>query len=140
MSNLVYKKDAIIQVTKEFTFDSCHQLKEYEGACERLHGHTYKLQVTVQGKVDHRGLVIDFKDLKKKVNEMLLNGLDHYNLNDKLPFNTTAENMVVYFYEVLEDYFDMLNEKEQRFITLYEVKLWETPTSFASYRGVYTGC
>lgn len=137
---LVYDKDAIIEVTKEFTFDSCHQLLGYEGACKRLHGHTYKLQVTVQGKVDHRGLVIDFKDLKKKVNEMLLNGLDHYNLNDKLPFNTTAENMVVYFYEVLEDYFDMLNEKEQRFITLYEVKLWETPTSFASYRGVYTGC
>lgn len=140
MKNLVYNKDAIVEVTKEFTFDSCHQLLAYQGACERLHGHTYKLQVTVQGKVDHRGIVIDFKDLKKEVNRLIIDNLDHYNLNDKLEMNTTAENMVVYFYELLEKYFEDVSIQEERYITLREVKLWETPTSYASYRGVNAQC
>lgn len=137
MSNdLVYNEGAIVSVTKEFTFDSCHQLKEYNGACARLHGHTYKLQVTVEGKLDNIGMVVDFKDLKTYVQEMIIKPLDHYNLNDKLWFNTTAENMVVYFYELLEKYFITLSEKEERYIAIKEVKLWETPTSFASYKGV----
>lgn len=139
-SLLVYNENAIVEVTKEFTFDSCHQLLQYKGACERLHGHTYKLQVTVQGKVDHRGIVVDFKDVKKKVNELIVDRLDHYNLNDKMTFNTTAENMVVYFYDLLEIYFNELSEQEGRYITLREIKLWETPTSFATYRGVETNC
>lgn len=137
MSNdLVYNEGAIVSVTKEFTFDSCHQLKEYNGACARLHGHTYKLQVTVEGKLDNIGMVLDFKELKTYVQEMIIKPLDHYNLNDKLWFNTTAENMVVYFYELLEKYFITLSEKEERYIAIKEVKLWETPTSFASYKGV----
>lgn len=137
MSNdLVYNEGAIVSVTKEFTFDSCHQLKEYNGACARLHGHTYKLQVTVEGKLDNIGMVVDFKELKTYIQEMIIKPLDHYNLNDKLWFNTTAENMVVYFYELLEKYFITLSEKEERYIAIKEVKLWETPTSFASYKGV----
>lgn len=140
MNNLVYNKDALISVTKEFTFDSCHQLKEYKGACARTHGHTYRLQVTIQGRVNDIGLVVDFKDLKRIVNQEIIEDLDHYNLNDKLIFNTTAENMVVYFYELLDEYFSELSEKEQRPIFLEEVKLWETPTSFASYKGVEARC
>ena len=49
MSKLVYNPNAVIEVTKEFTFDSCHQLLAYKGPCERLHGQTYKLQVTIKG-------------------------------------------------------------------------------------------
>lgn len=140
MNNLVYNKDALVSVTKEFTFDSCHQLKEYNGACARLHGHTYKLQVTVRGKVNNIGILVDFKDLKKIVNERIIGDLDHYNLNDKLYFNTTAENMVVYFFDILDKYFRELCLKEERPIFLDEVKLWETPTSFASYKGVDALC
>lgn len=134
-NDLVYNKGAIVSVTKEFTFDSCHQLKEYVGACARLHGHTYKLQVTVEGTLDNIGMVVDFKELKAYVNEMIIKDLDHYNLNDKLDFNTTAENMVVYFFELLSKFFATISEREERYIALTEVKLWETPTSFASYKG-----
>ena len=130
MSNdLVYNEGAIVSVTKEFTFDSCHQLLAYNGPCERLHGHTYKLQVTIKGTPDHRGMVLDSKDLKKVCNEKIVDILDHYNLNDKLDFNTTAENMVVYFYDVIKDFCE---DKEYSVVC---VRLWETPTSYAEYRG-----
>lgn len=135
MNNLVYRDTAIVEVTKEFTFDSCHQLKAYEGACARLHGHTYKLQVTVEGVVNEIGMVLDFKDLKKAVTEKIINDLDHYNLNDKFVMNTTAENMVVYFYEFLNYYFKGVSHEEKRYIRLKSVRLWETPTSFATYYG-----
>lgn len=140
MNDLVYNEGAIVEVTKEFTFDSCHQLKAYEGACARLHGHTYKLQVTVEGNLSHNGMVIDFKDLKCMVEGLIKEPLDHYNLNDKLWFNTTAENMSVYFFELLSKEIITLSEKEERYIALKEVKLWETPTSYASYKGVASRC
>ena len=126
---LVYDKDAIIEVTKEFTFDSCHQLLGYEGACKRLHGHTYKLQVTFRGTVNEIGMVIDFNEIKETVKAFLLDDLDHYNLNEKLPFNTTAENMVVWIYDFLS------HECNTDFVKVSCVTLWETPTSYATYRG-----
>lgn len=129
MKELVYNPKAVIEVTKEFTFDSCHQLLAYDGPCERLHGHTYKLQVTIKGTPDYRGMVLDFKDLKKLVKERIVDILDHYNLNDKLDFNTTAENMVVHFYDVVKTYCEEHN------LTVVCVRLWETPTSYAEYRG-----
>lgn len=130
-NKLVFDKEAVVQVTKEFTFDSCHQLKEYNGKCARLHGHTYKLQVTLEGTVDDIGMVMDFKVLKELVEEFIIKDLDHYNLNDRLDFNTTAENMVVYFYSVIDACISGIKKP----ISLVEVKLWETPTSFATYRG-----
>lgn len=139
MNNLVYDTKAIIEVTKEFTFDSAHNLYEYEGACKNLHGHTYKLQVTFRGKVDYRGLVVDFKDIKEIVTKQIIKEFDHQHLNDKMNFNTTAENMVVFFYDKLAFALSLLKETEQyknRHLEVVEVKLWETPTSFATYRGV----
>lgn len=135
-NDLVYNEGAIVSVTKEFTFDSCHQLKAYVGPCERLHGHTYRLQVTVEGNLSFNGMVMDFKDLKCMVEGLVKEPLDHYNLNDKLWFNTTAENMSVYFFDMLSKEILTLSAKEGRYIKLKEVKLWETPTSFATYRGV----
>ena len=127
--NLVYKRNAVVEVTKEFTFDSCHQLLSYKGACERLHGHTYKLQVTVKGTPDYRGMVLDFKELKSICKLHIVEYLDHYNLNDKLPYNTTAENMVVHFYDIIKRHLEDTN------IEVVSVRLWETPTSYAEYRG-----
>lgn len=120
-----------ICVTKEFTFDSSHQLLEYVGDCANLHGHTYKLQITVCGVPDDKGIVIDFKDLKKFVEEMILKPLDHKNLNDVLPFNTTAENMSAWIFDKI--YYKL--EETLPGIALHSVKLWETPTSFAECRG-----
>ena len=54
-----------IRITKIFTFDSAHQLEDYEGKCRQLHGHTYKLEVTVKGEMGENGMVFDFSILKK---------------------------------------------------------------------------
>ena len=130
LKNLVYNSKALIEVTKEFTFDSSHNLLDYVGDCARLHGHTYKLQVTVRGKVNEIGMVLDFKDLKKIVKEGMLTMFDHHYLNSKMGFNTTAENMVVYIFDLLT-----LALKDED-VEVTSVKLWETPTSFAEFRGV----
>ncbi|RKD27341.1 6-pyruvoyltetrahydropterin/6-carboxytetrahydropterin synthase [Caminicella sporogenes DSM 14501] len=114
-----------VNVTKIFTFDSAHKLENYDGNCKYLHGHTYKLEITVRGKTDYRGMVIDFNELKKIVNEKIISKLDHKYLNDVFDFNTTCENMVVWIFNELNG---VLNSKNY---LLKKVRLWETPTSYA---------
>ncbi len=116
----------LVDVTKIFTFDSAHKLDNYEGDCKYLHGHTYKLEITVRGTVDYRGMVIDFNDLKAAVKEKVINILDHRYLNDIFPFNPTCENMLVWIFEELEA---VLTKDRHR---LQRVVLWETPTSFGT--------
>jgi len=115
-----------IDVTKIFTFDSAHKLNNYEGDCKFLHGHTYKLEVTIRGKVDDRGMVMDFNDLKAIVKERILNKLDHRYLNDIFEFNTTCENMLVWMFQQLEE--AITDDRVQ----LQKLVLWETPTSFGT--------
>ncbi|WIF94222.1 6-carboxytetrahydropterin synthase QueD [Caminicella sporogenes] len=117
--------DKFINVTKIFTFDSAHKLENYDGNCKYLHGHTYKLEITIRGKTDYRGMVIDFNELKKIVNEKIISKLDHKYLNDVFDFNTTCENMVVWIFNELNG---VLNSKNY---LLKKVRLWETPTSYA---------
>lgn len=123
--------DREVLVSKEFTFDSAHHLHCYEGKCKSLHGHTYKLQVVMRGKVDERGITIDFADIKRIAKERIIDRLDHRYLNEVLPpMNTTAENMVVWMYEQLRD--ALMNEGLHPAVRLEEVRLWETPTSYAA--------
>lgn len=130
--------DKEVLVSKEFTFDSAHHLHCYEGKCKSLHGHTYKLQVIMRGKVDHRGITIDFADIKRIAKERIMDRLDHRYLNDVLPpMNTTAENMVVWMYEQLND--ALQAEGLAPRIRLEEVRLWETPTSFAAVTAAMMG-
>jgi 6-pyruvoyltetrahydropterin/6-carboxytetrahydropterin synthase len=130
--------DREVLVSKEFTFDSAHHLHCYEGKCKSLHGHTYKLQVIMRGKVDHRGIVIDFADIKRIAKERIIDHLDHRYLNDVLPpMNTTAENMVVWMYEQLLS--ALKEEGLAPMIKLEEVRLWETPTSFAAVTAAMMG-
>lgn len=112
-------------ITKEFTFDAAHYLTKYHGKCENMHGHTYKLHVTVEGKVNEDGLVIDFVKLKDFVNERVIDKLDHSNLNDMFK-NPTAELVAKWIWDCLEDI---------EGVTLKEIKLWESPTSFVTYNG-----
>lgn len=123
-----------VYVTKEFEFEAAHHLLRYEGACARVHGHSYKLQVTASGEVylsghlqatDH--MVIDFKELKKIVEDKIIRTHDHADLND-LYENPTAEVMVIKMFMVIQ-------ESLPRDVHLESVKLWETSTSFAEYRG-----
>lgn len=69
-------------ILKEFEFDAAHYLPEYHGKCEKLHGHTYKLVVKVEGAPDAEGMVIDFIVLKNIVKDEVLSKLDHACLND----------------------------------------------------------
>src|SRR5688500_14804488 len=108
---------AKVRVTKEFSFDMAHALKDYKGKCENIHGHTYHLAVTVLGEVlteatPRLGMVLDFGDLKKIVKEHVLDVFDHVlvlnetdarkdqvsALDTKLiltPYQPTAENLLV---------------------------------------------
>jgi 6-pyruvoyltetrahydropterin/6-carboxytetrahydropterin synthase len=115
-------------VTKEFTFDAAHKLISYHGKCENLHGHTYKLRVTVRGIPDDEGMVIDFVELKKLVNNEVLDKLDHSYINEYIE-QPSAENISKWIYDRLKHLID----SEQR--KLHEIILWETPTSFVRYKG-----
>jgi len=114
-----------IDVTKIFTFDSAHKLENYDGDCKNLHGHTYKLEVTVRGKTDYRGMVVDFKELKEVTKEKIIDKLDHKYLNEVFDFNTTCENLIVWIFNELN------RAMEGKDYFLKKIRLWETPTSYA---------
>ena len=113
---------------KEFEFDAAHYLPKYNGKCEHLHGHTYKLVVQVEGTPDTEGMVIDFLKLKKTVQELVISKLDHSCLNDLLE-QPSAENIAQWVWQQLIKPLTGSNYK------LYEVQVWETKTSGIIYRG-----
>lgn len=134
-------------VTKELTFDCAHLLSGYDGACKNLHGHTYKLQVTIVGPAKN-GMIIDFKDLKEALGQIVMRCYDHaficgdsafeYELAELLEKSgrkvyylerrTTAENMANSIYEALDC---LISPSDHDVLS---VKLWETPTSFAEVK------
>ncbi len=92
----------MFEVSVEETFAAAHALRAYRGKCENLHGHNYKVEVTLQGEeLDGAGLLVDFVELKRWL-RAVIERLDHRLLNDVEPFdrlNPTAENMALYFYQ-----------------------------------------
>ncbi len=117
------------QVMVERHFSASHILDNYEGDCARLHGHNYRVQVFVRGqKLDPKTkLLIDFKDLKSHL-QTIIDKLDHRHLNDILDTQTCAELVATFFY-------DRLSPHIPAHLTLSEVRIWETPTCYASYFG-----
>lgn len=111
-------------IAKEFSFDSAHRLRNYNGPCANLHGHTYKLQVIVKGVVQKSGMVMDFTEIKTSVSKRVISKLDHVFIN-KIIKQPTAENIAMWIWKQLE-----------KDIPLYEIKLWETPTSYVAFRGL----
>lgn len=110
-------------VTREFTFDSAHNLPRYHGKCEFLHGHTFRIQVTVKAPLDPwSGMSFDFHDLKTIVKTRVVDILDHTYLNERIP-NPSAEHIAIWAWRQMED------------LPLYEIRIWETPTSHVTYRG-----
>lgn len=112
-----------MKISKEFTFDAAHFLKDYHGKCENLHGHTYRMRVTVEGDIKPNGLVMDFAEIKRIVNEKIIDKFDHANINDTLE-HSTVENMCVWAWDQLK-----------KDIPLTEIRIWETANSFAVYDG-----
>lgn len=109
-----------MKLIKKFTFDSAHHLPQYVGKCKQLHGHTYHLEVVVDGEVNpDTGMIIDFASLKHIVISKALDYLDHKLLNDVID-NPTAENTIVWIKERIEPHIPGK-------ITL---RLWETPDSY----------
>lgn len=122
----------MITVVKEFTFDSAHFLPNHPGLCKNWHGHTYRLQIGVtKDELNGQGMVMDFADLKKAV-KPIMEALDHHVLNEvSLPGfpkeSPTAEAMVLWFSKHLP------GRLLQFGVTLTQVRLWETPTSYAEW-------
>jgi 6-pyruvoyltetrahydropterin/6-carboxytetrahydropterin synthase len=140
-----------IRITKEFDFEMAHALWNYDGACRNIHGHSYRLFVTLQGtpntnsKDPKFGMVIDFKDLKTMVKSPVVDFFDHslvvyreaegeilftirqmYEKVHVFDFQPTCENLVLYIVKTIR-------ESEIPGIKLQAVKLYETATSYAEW-------
>ena len=96
-------------ITKRFHFDAAPQLTDYHGKCERMHGHTYRLDVTVEGPVLKNGIVIDFALLKNAVKKHIFERLDHQNLNNFFK-NPTAENVTTWIFKELKPLAKLLKQ------------------------------
>ncbi len=141
----------IVSITKHLTFDSAHYLvnpeysreenmKMFHKCCfykedgkDEPHGHTYHIEVTIMGTISERtGFVIDFKELKKILEEGILEKMDHRLLNDIPHFKNkmvTVENILHYVWGEIAAQINDLRPDEAR---LESIRMWETPNSFAT--------
>jgi 6-pyruvoyltetrahydropterin/6-carboxytetrahydropterin synthase len=123
----------MFEVSVEETFSAGHALRGYRGKCENVHGHNYRVRVTLEGpQLDDIGLLVDFTELKRVVRE-IMGRLDHQFINDLEPFKTvnpSAENLAKYFYDEVTRLLRGLPPGAH----VTDVILWETDTSRAQYR------
>jgi 6-pyruvoyltetrahydropterin/6-carboxytetrahydropterin synthase len=141
-----------IRITKRFNFETGHALYGYDGKCKNVHGHSYKLSVTVSGKPINDssnvkfGMVIDFSDLKKIVNEEIVDVFDHATVfNKNTPHVELAKELMDRGHEVLLvdyqptsemmviDFATKIKKRLPKNIKLHSIKLQETDTSFAEW-------
>ena len=143
---------ATIRLTKEFTFEAAHFLEDYDGVCSQLHGHSYRLYVTVRGipsddELDPKnGMVIDFGYLKQLVNDAIISEFDHSLIMQRserstaleqllseefsrivvLPYRPTTENL-------LADFAERLLEVLPDDVEIYSLRVHETGASYAEW-------
>ena len=141
-----------IRITKEFKFETGHALFGYDGLCKNVHGHSYKLAVTILGKpiTDSSdvkfGMVMDFSDLKAIVNKLIVKPFDHatvLNINSphkeladamekrghkiiRVPYQPTSEMMIL-------DFAEKISSALPNHLKLQRLVLRETETSFAEW-------
>ncbi len=129
-------------VTREIDFCYGHRLLAYEGKCRHLHGHNGRAVISIEGEsLDHRGMVLDFSDIKSVVSQWIDDHLDHRMILNRedpvipileemgepmylLDANPTAENIAKLIYDFTAEHG----------FPIAEVRLWETPRCFATYR------
>ncbi|OGN94418.1 MAG: 6-carboxytetrahydropterin synthase QueD [Chloroflexi bacterium RBG_13_50_10] len=118
------------QVSVEGHFDAAHYLRDYGGKCENIHGHRFKVVVSLKAtKLNEIGLAYDFTELKRHLGEVL-ERFDHTSLNDVPPFdkiNPSSENIAVTVYDELKGRFP-------GGVSLLSVEVWESPQSCVTYR------
>lgn len=139
-----------LTITRIFSFEMAHALSNHQGLCKNLHGHSYKLHITLTGDIKHDdtapddGMLIDFGELKKIVNHYILNRFDHalvvynkapYAENLKklaferieiLNFQPTCENLIIHFARLL-----VMHLPEH--LRLHRLRLYETENSYAEW-------
>ena len=140
-----------IRITKEFNFEMAHALWNYDGNCKNIHGHSYKLLVTLIGEPikdssnPKNGMVMDFGDLKKIIKEHIVDTHDHalavnansphteifkakYNFDIKQlkDYQPTCENMIIEFVKIIQKYLPL-------HVNLHSLRLYETATSYAEW-------
>jgi len=140
-----------IRVTKEFDFEMAHALLNYDGACSNIHGHSYRLFVTIMGGVNDtpgdpkKGMVVDFGDVKRLIKSEIVSKFDHalivneesdiksvtlskelFQRMKTVPFQPTCENLLLYMVEIIK-------EKLPDGLKLFSLKLRETSTSYAEW-------
>ena len=122
----------MFEVSVEESFAAGHALRGYKGKCENVHGHNYKVRVTLRGReLDSVGLLYDFTELKKVISQ-IIRQLDHKFMNDIAPFdeiNPSAENLAKYFFEE-----SVRQLASHNGVEVAEVTVWETDTTTATYR------
>jgi 6-pyruvoyltetrahydropterin/6-carboxytetrahydropterin synthase len=122
----------MFEISVDESFAAGHSLRNYRGKCEKVHGHNYKVRVTLEGEtLNAAGLLVDFTELKR-VLHAVIERLDHEFLNDIPPFdqlNPSAENMAKYFHDEISR--GLATEAGVR---VANVRIWETDTSIATYR------
>jgi 6-pyruvoyltetrahydropterin/6-carboxytetrahydropterin synthase len=122
----------MFEVSVEQTFAAGHALRNYKGKCENVHGHNYRVRITMQGdQLDSTGLLVDFLDAKSLIGGVV-DYLDHQFINDLPPFdqlNPSAENIAKFFYDRVSG-----GLKTDVPVRVAEVQIWETDTSSAVYR------
>lgn len=140
-----------IRITKQFSFEMAHALLHYDGLCKNIHGHSYKMDVTVTGAPNRNedspkvGMVMDFGDLKRIVNETIIEKMDHtlvlnessdavliqslksnYEKIVTVPFQPTTENLLQYFAALLQ-------ANLPKTVDLFSIRLRETDSSYAEW-------
>jgi 6-pyruvoyltetrahydropterin/6-carboxytetrahydropterin synthase len=126
----------MFEVSVEETFAAGHALRHYKGKCENVHGHNYRVKVTLEGdRVDGlTGLLVDFGDIKKILRKSIAY-LDHQFINDLPPFdvwNPSAENIALYFCQEMQKGLAAVPAPSS--VRVQSVKVWETDTCEATYR------
>ena len=118
------------RVSIERHFDAAHYLREYNGKCENLHGHRYKIVANLRtDTLDETGMAFDFTVLKRNVDE-ILKRFDHTCLNDIEPFTTinpSSENIASVVYKELKPYID------GHTAIIESIQVWESPDAWVTY-------
>ncbi len=126
----------MFEVRVEAGFSAAHFLRDYNGKCENLHGHNYKVYAHVRGSsLNEGGMLMDFSKIKSVLREVC-KGLDHTNLNDMDFFdqNPSAERIAVYIYtRIVESLPELSAQRAKEGTYLYAVDVFETETSRARY-------
>ena len=121
------------RICKSFTFEAAHRLPATDSPCQRVHGHSFRLDVEIESETLTKvgpciGMVMDFEDISVIVKPLLEVSLDHRFLNDTMDTYPTAERLAQSIYKYISP-----RLPAKRVVKLVRVRVWETPTCWAEY-------